>query len=400
VNGHAALSGGILLEGGSLSELNLSSFESHIQKLLLLESRLPMPSGHSLQEPWAWRSDNGDVFADLQLLAKNIAKYLGLTNVTIAVAIAKQRQDIAGHIELLKRRGEVFIEVDDDLLRHPSCVPAVICHEVMHKVLYEAAVWLDDAAENEKLTDIACVYAGLGKLMLNGCASSGWDHEGREHTFCVGYVPRDGLAFDHAVICQMRNIDPMQADLYLQHDAAEAVRYWRAQLAPLLECLGGTAKFQGDLEAVIENTQAILCERERDIRLCLRLFHEELAANAELHRRMNSAHNAIANFKVGNTTGEHFLRGVSALHLKESLSGADSGDKRSFGAKLALALSRELSSKGAPGHSEIIECPIDGTRLRVPSGKAKIRVLCPSCQYRFLVSTSNQHQRKGLRFFP
>jgi hypothetical protein len=289
--------------------LNLSYFDSHIQKLLLLESRLSISSSRSLQQPWAWRSDKGDVFADLQLLAKNIGVFLDLSNVTFAVAIAKQRRDIAGHVELLKRQGEVFIEVDDDLLRHPSCVPAVICHEVMHKVLYEAGIWLDDATENENLTDIACVYAGLGKLMLNGCVSPDWDSEGHERNFSVGYVSRDGLAFDHAVTCQMRNIDPEQADRYLSNEAVQAVRYWRAQLAPLSELLVGATALQSNLQATIENTQATLCEREHAIRLGVRLLREELTRDAELHRRMNSAQNAVANLGRGGRNGCRFPGG-------------------------------------------------------------------------------------------
>lgn len=373
-----------------LSEMNLSSYDWHVQQLVLLESRLSLPLGRSLMEPFDWRSDVGDVFADLQLLARNIATFVGSTDMTFAVAIAKQRRDIAGHIEMLRNRGEVFVEVDTDLLRHPASVPAVICHEVMHKVLYEAGIWLDDASENEKLTDIACVYAGLGKVMLNGCVSSDRDSEGRERGFSVGYVSRDGLAFGHAVVCKMRNIASEQADLYLTTEAVEAVRYWRAQLTPLSEVLGGETQLQSNLEEIIDNTQSTLCEKERDLRLAFALLRDELHRDAQLHRKMKSAQHAVANLCRGNGTPADFLKGVSALYLKDVVHSTNAVKARPIIASLRRGLSQEVFPKSGQDQSEIVDCPVDGTKLRVPSSKAKIKVLCPKCGYRFLVSTLHQ----------
>lgn len=37
--------------------------------------------------------------------------------------------------------------------------------------------------------------------------------------------------------------------------------------------------------------------------------------------------------------------------------------------------------------TDILECPLDGTKLRVPSGRTRILVTCPSCKYKFLAST-------------
>ena len=200
--------------------MHVSRINSHLQKLLLLESKCPALAQCPLQEPWDWRGDLGNAFGDLQALAKKVAKFLGLENVTFTVAVAKQRHDVSGHIELLQNQKEVFIEVDDDLLRHPSCVPAVVCHEVMHKFLYDADVWLPDEVENELLTDIACVYAGLGKFMLNGSTSTGYNSaQGGQTTLRIGYAPQGEFAFDHVLVCQMRGIGPEQSEAYVSDDA-------------------------------------------------------------------------------------------------------------------------------------------------------------------------------------
>jgi hypothetical protein len=360
---------------------------------------VPSLARDTLREPWDWRDDEGNTFANLQSLAKSLAIFLGSKNVTFTIAIAKQRRDIAGRVEVLPNQREIFIEVDDALLRHPACVPAVICHEVMHKVLYDAGLWLEDREENEELTDIACVYGGLGKVMLNGCKSLGYDNKGYESIFTVGYVPRDELAFDYAVICQVRGVVQEQADAYLCEEAAYEVRHWRAQLAPLTELVKGRSELQNDIVRVIETAQSALCERERDIRMVRALLREAMKRIANSHQKINSTQNAIAKLRQGNATIRDLLTGVRAIYLKEILATADSDDKSSVLAKFCQAFSAKASWRNSADHSEIIECPIDGTKLRVPAGKAKIQVLCPKCEYRFLVSTLSEGKRRSLRLF-
>lgn len=39
--------------------------------------------------------------------------------------------------------------------------------------------------------------------------------------------------------------------------------------------------------------------------------------------------------------------------------------------------------------AEIIECPVDRTKLRVPWGKKRLRVMCSVCKYKFIVNTAS-----------
>jgi len=37
---------------------------------------------------------------------------------------------------------------------------------------------------------------------------------------------------------------------------------------------------------------------------------------------------------------------------------------------------------------EIVECPVDRTKLRVPGGRMRLLVTCPACKYQFVASTA------------
>jgi hypothetical protein len=381
--------------------LDISRINSHLQKLLLLESRCRRLGQYPLREPWDWRGDLADTFGDLQALAKNVAAFLGLENVTFTVAVARQRRDVGGHIELLQNQKEVFIEVDDDLLRHPLCVPAVVCHEVMHKLLYDAGIWLHDDIENEMLTDVSCVYAGLGKFMLNGSRSTGYNSgHGGQTNLRVGYVPLEELAFDYVLVCQMRGIGSEESEGYVSGDAIEFIRYWRSELGPLIEISKGAARLETRIGRVVEKIQSDLCGQDQDLRTALKHLREAKDRITSLHRMMNSAQVALERLKNGPTNGTDFLMGVRAMYLDSSINTVDTDPEITLKiARLCHELSTEVPVASPLDGSEIIECPIDGTKLRVPTGKAKIKIACPKCKYRFLASTSLAQKRSGLSSF-
>jgi hypothetical protein len=368
---------------------------------MLLESRCPALAQCPLREPWDWRGDLGNAFGDLQALAKNVAAFLGLENVTFTVAVTRQRHDVGGHIELLQNQKEVFIEVDDDLLRHPLCVPAVVCHEVMHKLLYDADVWLHDEGENETLTDIACVYAGLGKFMLNGSKSTGYNGAQRgQTTLSVGYVPQEELAFDHVLVCQMRGIGSEQSEAYVSGDAIGFIRYWRGELTPLIELPKGVGEFERRIDRAVDRIQSDLCEKDHGLRAAVRHLQEAKDRIARLHQIIHSAQVAVGRLKDGPPSGTDFLMGVRAMYLEASINAADTDPEMTLKiAKLCHEISKEAHLTTTLDGSEIIECPVDGTKLRVPTGKAKIKILCPKCKYRFLASTSFPQKRSGFSSF-
>ena len=41
------------------------------------------------------------------------------------------------------------------------------------------------------------------------------------------------------------------------------------------------------------------------------------------------------------------------------------------------------------GETEVVECPLDKTKLRVPGGRKGLLVTCASCNYKFVVTTQS-----------
>jgi hypothetical protein len=159
----------------------------------------------------------------IQTAARRIASFLGLEGFTFVVAVAKQDKGVGGHIELHHNEREVFIELSEDAVRFPEAVLTTLSHELTHKHLQVSGVaWAPQAGhecDNEVFTDVAAVYLGLGKLMLNGYTSQRSQTKPTPdtitttyETLTTGYVSLGDLAFVYAVVCRMRRI---AADVYV-----------------------------------------------------------------------------------------------------------------------------------------------------------------------------------------
>jgi len=155
---------------------------------------------------------------DLQKAAKRIATFVGLENLTFIIGVAKQKENVAGHIDLRNYYGtDVFIEVSNQALIFPQAVLTTLAHELTHKYLHVHNVYSgmgpENEHDNEVLTDIAAVYLGLGKLMLNGCECLRETSERKPQgiqkqteTLRTGYLTRDQFTFVYRLVCGMRSI--------------------------------------------------------------------------------------------------------------------------------------------------------------------------------------------------
>ena len=74
----------------------------------------------------------------------------------------------------------------------PLIMGAILAHELTHHYLFSKDIALPDVDENEKLTDLATAYLGLGKLTLNGYEPVSWTVNRYEqqvtYTYKVGYL--------------------------------------------------------------------------------------------------------------------------------------------------------------------------------------------------------------------
>ncbi|MFB3879609.1 MAG: hypothetical protein ACE149_00020 [Armatimonadota bacterium] len=122
-------------------------------------------------------------------------------------------------------------------IKHNALVMgAVLAHELAHHYLMSRRISLAPASENERLTDFATVFLGLGKLTLNGYAPVTWTVNGDRgsvtYTSRVGYLSQQDIAESLLYVCSVRGIteDRMTSQL---SDAAvselERAR-WRSQV--------------------------------------------------------------------------------------------------------------------------------------------------------------------------
>jgi len=208
-----------------MSELFIESF---VDKLILLEKRTGAAVQYHVIPPLQTR-----YYDDIstQRTAKYIASFIGLTGYTFIVAFAKQKDGVAGHIDLSAHGTCIHIELDPDIKRFPDTAGATLCHELCHKWLQHNGIQIALERDHEILTDITSVYLGYGKIMLNGCKAvierNKSTPEGTERiteTMRAGYLDRDQLALVYNFVCAMRKIPESEYMAGLNAEAQYAVQ--------------------------------------------------------------------------------------------------------------------------------------------------------------------------------
>ena len=140
--------------------------EAFVDKLALLEQKTGAMVHYAIMDPLP---DFIPGCLAMQAAAKQIAEFVGLHGFTFIVATTKQKDKVGGHIDLSTSGQEVFIEIDSEILEFPAVAATVLGHEICHKWLQAHGIRSSYAMDHEMLTDISCVFLGLGKIMLNGC---------------------------------------------------------------------------------------------------------------------------------------------------------------------------------------------------------------------------------------
>jgi hypothetical protein len=92
----------------------------------------------------------------------------------------------------------------------PYVMGAILAHELTHHFLFNKNIGYPDVKENERFTDFATVYLGLGKLTINGYEPISWtvgQGEKRvKYTYKIGYLSQKEMAAIIKKICLFRKI--------------------------------------------------------------------------------------------------------------------------------------------------------------------------------------------------
>ena len=385
--------------------------DDYVDKILLLERRAGREACYDMLEPATLQP--GDIIA-IQESAKRISQFVGLGDVTFIVAVAKQNENLGGHIELKGDQNEVFVEISPDIAQVGAAIQAALAHEITHKWLHRNRISLGNTPlheyHNEILTDVAGVFLGLGKVMLNGYECQTVREEflpegGTAITtdFKCGYLRLHQLAFVYSLVCAMRRIPKTSCARGLSERALKALGESQTKYPRLFrddyhspDC---ERKLAAGLEDAVAAMQRSLLELDKHI-----LYVKEAgiapveAFLAEAHQR---AHEVLMSLRSGADDAEHdpAVQFVKALKLT-CIVDKQIGEMDSFGTKARRYLSYTEKLGGILAHSGgwfpkpsadmfwVLTCWNDHTRLRLPESSSRLVAKCPRCQYRFEANTT------------
>jgi hypothetical protein len=391
--------------------MSMPFVKSYLDKLIFLESAVGHKTTYQTLDPFHLVPIDS---LQIQRAAKRIAQFVGLPDLVFIVALSGQKEHVAAHIRLEHHQEEVLIEVSPDIAASNDALLATLAHEITHKYLHVNNLHVGRsplvAYENEVFTDIASVFLGLGKLMLNGCETqdkcSEFTAEGmREYaqTSRIGYLDRAQLAFVYLLVCAMRHIPRERLEQGLTPKALEAVRnceqdyscYFNRsyheygakdlQVKSLREKIYDTQRVLIGLEKAIECLNSMCISPAESF---LEQVHQRLAQMATAAENVSSAyepdpamrflqamqldktiHRLDAELKDHSINVEQYSSGL--LRAGESISNLDS-----------------VFSMSNPEEFTVVTCRNDGSKLRVRSGERNLLVTCPTCQYEFLADTA------------
>jgi len=113
----------------------------------------------------------------------------------------------------------------------PLILGGILAHELTHHFLLTKGIYVSDVDENERLTDLATVYIGLGKLTLNGYKEIEWtvrkDSKTFTYTYRVGYLSDSEIAMIVNRVCDFRGIPLDVIFENLTEEAIELLQYTR-----------------------------------------------------------------------------------------------------------------------------------------------------------------------------
>jgi len=123
---------------------------------------------------------------DLQDITNEISKYLDLINIPYAKYEwgIKLEPDTAGQIRY--SNSIQSIQIPFFYVGKKYGIGCILAHEITHAYLFSKGIILNDLNENEMLTDLASIFLGLGKFILNGQIVN--TEELINESYIVGYL--------------------------------------------------------------------------------------------------------------------------------------------------------------------------------------------------------------------
>jgi hypothetical protein len=264
---------------------------------------------------------------EIQSAGKKIANFVGISDLTFIIATAKQKKNVGGHIELNEEKN-IFIELSPNTSKFPESVLATLAHEITHKYLHIHNVRFNAEYENEIFTDIASVFLGFGKLMLNGCECQNirkeYDSDATKEiteSLKTGYLDRNQIAFVYLLTCAMRKIPLDKYEEGLNDKAMKVLRNCQNQYSCYFDSCFHDSKAKDKsaeyLNSAVRKNQSILSDIDIGIlylkAACINIIDSFLNRN---HQRLNKIIMESSSFMNDNEQ-DPCLRFLNSLKIEE-----------------------------------------------------------------------------------
>lgn len=405
--------------GGEMSKIYITDY---LQKLSLLEKNLGAKTNYQILEPFTLNSQD---IIGIQSAGKKIANFIGLTDLTFIIATTKQKKNVGGHIELNNEKN-VFIELSPDTLKFPESILASLSHEITHKYLHIHNLKFDNTYENEVLTDIAAVFLGIGKLILNGCECKRTYEEYASggtkvitETIKTGYLSREQIAFVYLLTCSMRKISSDTYESNLNKDAINVLRCCRNQYNFYFNSRFHNPETNNKsiecLSSAVRKNQFILSDIDINLLYLQNVLSKTMNSFLqENHQKLNKLF--IKSTQLTDQKQEDpCLRYIYSLqteeYIRDAINEINSFSKKAIcykkiilkfvnsimNSNIFLLSSLKLNAE----MFNIIVCRNCEAKLRLPGNKTSLLAKCPTCQYQFIASTSlrfNENFKKQKSF--
>ncbi len=382
-----------------------------------LESAVGDRTKYTLLDPFPCTTikEGRPAYVEIQNAGKIIARHIGLSNLTFIISVTTQDPSVAGHIELRYGEPDVFVEISTAICDQKDAVLATLCHEVAHKFLHANGIRHGNLPlEQEFLTDVATVYLGMGKIMLNGCEcqrtcvkTEGGKKIETTHTLKTGYISRECFAFVYRLVCAMRKIPATQFLAGLSEPAKQAILQSEQRYSEWFRSdyhsLEQVEKLSTGLREALEDAQFKLAAHDYTLRRATEFINELQASVRDSHKQLLEADRGIVALRAPNHNPH--LRFLGCIETRENVNELVAvSNKVAESNRFDSAQLKTLAGNTNSAGSDIVECPIDRTKLRVPSGRKRLQVTCTVCKYKFIAITAKypeasrtaKRQRPGL----
>jgi len=255
-------------------KLNRKSISKLLGKLIYLEERLGKNANFKILNPAEIPNKGTDIPAIYEYVAY-IKNFIGLSNVSFIITKANFSENKAATTKQTSSMN-AEITLNDKMCKNTEVVLAILSHEITHHYLFYHQVYDINEFENEILTDVATIYLGLGKLVLNGCYNTDVNFTrlpdgiiNESTTTRTGYIDNDSFNFVYEIICSARSINYKNRIANLNNSAFEASDNLDKKRGAFIytqhkeewrECIDGKSNFEYSYfkTPLFENTKFLL----------------------------------------------------------------------------------------------------------------------------------------------